>query len=97
VLLPTVDVISAIGVIFNAATATPAAATVTSYKGMNRRGAGRGGPGVRTPPATARTTCEIRLNPRTVFRGEGGGSAITLFKTYILQSVDVFNIRNSAA
>jgi len=49
------------------------------------------------PPATARTTCEIRLNPRTFFRGDGGwGSAITLFKTYILQSVDVFNIRNSA-
>ena len=26
------------------------------------------------PPATARTTCEIRLNPRTFFRGEGGVS-----------------------
>jgi len=47
------------------------------------------------PPATARTTCEIRLNPRTFFRGEGvwgGGSAITLFKTYIglLQSAGRF-------
>ena len=40
-----------------------------------RRGAGRGGPGVRTPPpATARTTCEIRLNPRTFFMVRGGVS-----------------------
>ena len=26
------------------------------------------------PPATARTTCEIRLNPRTFFMVRGGGS-----------------------
>jgi len=54
------------------------------------------------PPATAGTTCEIRLNPMTFFmvRGWGWGSAITLFKTYILAYCslsDVFNIRNSAA
>ena len=41
-----------------------------------RHGAGEGGPGVRTPtPAMARTTCEIRLNPMTCFRGKGGSVA----------------------
>lgn len=40
----------------------------------NRAVAGRGGPGVRTPPSTARPTHTIRLNPMSFSRGGGGHS-----------------------
>jgi len=47
----------------------------------NRRGAGQGGPGV-GPPAMARTTCEIRINPSSflwlVMGGVGRSSAVTV-------------------
>ena len=40
---------------------------------MHRPVAGRGGPGVRTPPEPVRVTFPNRVNPVTFFIGGGGG------------------------
>jgi len=46
------------------------------YGDIARGGGGRGGPGVRTPPASNRTTPGIRANPRRFL--DGGGTVVYL-------------------
>ena len=54
-----------------------------------RRGGVQGGPGVRTPPAAAKTTCEIRVNPVSLTYGVWGGGLTAKSQVSSVQGVSI--------